>query len=295
MALDENRGVGHEWRPAIVILIAIADRCPGRVDVIVNYLATAVMNDTSTNRPDEVLFLCTGNAARSVMAGVALEQRRPDLRVETAGTLTVHGMPISWRTRTALAEVGLPWPSHRSRQAARAHFETADLVVGLAPEHVAWVRREHPEVAERTGTLVRLSRELAPPPEPLASRVAVWSTALVDVSVLARTRPSPDSRDGSNLAEYPLRTGNEPEGRQVMLWTILVVVLILALIGIALGAAGAWALTRWIAGLLYGVSPTDGPTFVMVSLIVMVVAFLACYMPARRATRVDPLVALRYE
>jgi putative ABC transport system permease protein len=71
--------------------------------------------------------------------------------------------------------------------------------------------------------------------------------------------------------------------------------LILALLGIALGAAGAWALTRWIQGMLYGVSPTDGPTFVIVSLIVTVVAFLACYLPARRATRVDPLVALRYE
>jgi len=62
-----------------------------------------------------------------------------------------------------------------------------------------------------------------------------------------------------------------------------------------LGAAGSWALTRWIAGLLYGVSPTDGPTFVIVSLLVTVVAFLACYLPAQRATRVDPLVALRYE
>lgn len=71
--------------------------------------------------------------------------------------------------------------------------------------------------------------------------------------------------------------------------------LILALLGIALGAAGAWALTRWIAGLLYGVSPTDGPTFVAVSLIVTAVALVACYMPARRATKVDPLSALRYE
>ena len=71
--------------------------------------------------------------------------------------------------------------------------------------------------------------------------------------------------------------------------------LLLAVIGIGLGAAGALALTRLIAGLLHGVSPSDGPTFIVVSLIVTVVAFLACYLPARRATRVDPLVALRYE
>ena len=71
--------------------------------------------------------------------------------------------------------------------------------------------------------------------------------------------------------------------------------LILALIGVVVGAAGALALTRLIEGLLYGVSPTDGPTFVIVALLMIVVAALACYLPARRATKVDPLVALRAE
>jgi putative ABC transport system permease protein len=69
----------------------------------------------------------------------------------------------------------------------------------------------------------------------------------------------------------------------------------LVLVGVVLGVAGAYAATRTIRSLLFEVGATDPLTFGAVLLLLAIVAFIACYVPARRATKVDPLLALRYE
>jgi ABC-type antimicrobial peptide transport system permease subunit len=68
-----------------------------------------------------------------------------------------------------------------------------------------------------------------------------------------------------------------------------------ALGGIIIGVGGALTLTRWMKGFLFGVSATDPMTFATISLLLSAVALLACWIPARRATKVDPLQALRHE
>jgi len=71
--------------------------------------------------------------------------------------------------------------------------------------------------------------------------------------------------------------------------------IILAVGGLAIGLAGSFALSKLIATLLFNVKPTDVATFIVSGLVLLVATFLASYIPARRATKVDPIVALRYE
>jgi putative ABC transport system permease protein len=111
---------------------------------------------------------------------------------------------------------------------------------------------------------------------------AVGIFGVMNYSVALRTR------------ELGLRLAIGAQPRQVLL-LVLKQGFVLTIVGVVLGLAAAFALTRLLSGLLFGVGAVDATTFATISLLLVVVSLLACYLPARRAMRIDPLKALRYE
>ncbi len=138
----------------------------------------------------ELLVLCTGNAARSVMAGFMLDAlwngRAEPLRVVTAGTHVIDGQPMGMRTRTALLRIpeltGTDFRRHRSRQVHGVDLVRAQMVIVMEADHVRFVRRRFPDAAAKTATIRRLCRDLAPSPPSLDKRVAALGLAEVEVS-----------------------------------------------------------------------------------------------------------------
>jgi len=136
------------------------------------------MPDQAHERP-LVVTLCTGNAARSVMSGAMLHSA--PVRIVTAGTHVVEGQPMSRRTRDALASVGFGADGHRSHQLSDGDVEAADLILAMAGEHVAYIRRRHPQAASKTASIKRLCRDLPATSLPLVERLRLLDLAAVPV------------------------------------------------------------------------------------------------------------------
>ncbi len=113
------------------------------------------------------------------MAGAML--RAAGVAVVTAGTHVVDGQPMSRRTRDALAGSGFGWDGHRSRQVTPALVSSAELVLCMAGEHVAYVRREFPQAASKAVSIKRLCRDLPPGPVPLPERLSALDPASLPI------------------------------------------------------------------------------------------------------------------
>ena len=118
-----------------------------------------------------MLFVCTGNATRSVIGAALLRRAHPEWTIDSAGTFAIPGLPSSVRTLAALDAAGVSAPGHRSATLQPRQLDEADLVIAFELDHVRFIRRRHPDAAPRTATLRRLlAHDLLPwrPPESLA-------------------------------------------------------------------------------------------------------------------------------
>jgi protein-tyrosine-phosphatase len=125
------------------------------------------------NSTPTALFVCTGNAARSVMAAAMLRAATDAVNITSAGTHSIPGLPMSTRTRTALAGFGVVDKDHLSAQLEQTMVDEASVIAIFEPMHLSYMRKKHPDANSKVASLPRLARDLAAgAPETLEHRLA---------------------------------------------------------------------------------------------------------------------------
>jgi protein-tyrosine-phosphatase len=125
------------------------------------------------NSTPTALFVCTGNAARSVMAAAMLRAATDAVNITSAGTHSIPGLPMSTRTRTALAGFGVVDKDHLSAQLEQTMVDEASVIAIFEPMHLSYMRKKHPDANSKVASLPRLARDLAVgAPETLEHRLA---------------------------------------------------------------------------------------------------------------------------
>jgi len=216
--------------------------------------------------------------APMTIVGVAADVKHISLREETG--------PEMYVTYTQK-----PWPSMQIMQIALRTAADPDSVVGSVREAIHATDPDLP-IAKLTSLTALVDDSLAPARFAMVLLAAFGALAValaaigmygvISYTVAQRTQ------------EIGIRMAMGATGREIFLM-VLAQGSRMAGLGVAIGFLAALVVTRFMASFLYGVQPTDPLTFAAVSLLLIVIALLACCVPARRAFRVDPLVALRYE
>jgi putative ABC transport system permease protein len=252
-----------------------APRAPGVV-IVNEAFAKAYFRDRSAIGGHMCLcYFTSGAPSWSTVVGVVADTRFSNL--ENTPPSQVY-TPF-WRQDSDQAYIAIRSSTSPTQMIPAIRRAVASLDPTLAVADIATMDQRVSEA----GALRRFQTSLFG----IFAAVALFLAAIGLFGVMAYSVKQRTSEIGIRLA-----LGAQPSN---VLKLIVTQGMTLTILGICIGVAGAFALTRLLSTLLFGIAPTDPATFIVVSAVLLSASLLACYVPARRAMRVDPMVALRYE